>query len=117
MVQFVRFTPIAKSARGEFHERCRRRGPAGTSMVLRTHVALLASLLCLCAALDVSRPCGRRSVRPARLRAGRSSRPVAAVGDKVRLTVDLGKDGEPKGQTSVVFKPLMSRSVFVQVKG
>jgi len=33
------------------------------------------------------------------------------------LTVDLGKDGEPKGQTSVVFTPLMSRSVFVQVKG
>lgn len=33
----------------------------------------------------------------------------------MRLTVDLGKDGEPKGQTSVVFKPLMSRSVFVQV--
>ena len=86
-------------------------------MVIRTHIALLASLLCLCAALDVSRPCGRRSVRPARLRAGRSSRPVAAAGDKVRLTVDLGKDGEPKGQTSVVFKPLMSRSVFVQVKG
>ena len=88
----------------------------GTPMLLRSRVALLASLLCLCAALDVSRPCGRRSVRPARLR-GRSSRPVAAVGDKVRLTVDLGKDGEPKGETSVVFTPLMSRSVFVQVKG
>ena len=91
--------------------------PLRTPMVLRAHVALLASLLCLCAALDVSRPCGRRSVRPARLRAGRSSRPVAAVGDKVRLTVDLGKDGEPKGETSVVFTPLLSRSVFVQVKG
>ena len=44
MVQFVRFTPIAKRARGEFHERCRRRGPAGTSMVLRTHFALLANV-------------------------------------------------------------------------
>lgn len=33
----------------------------------------------------------------------------------MRLTVDLGKDGEPKGETSVVFTPLLSRSVFVQV--
>ena len=85
------------------------------SMPARTRASLLASLLCLCAALDVSHPCGRRPVRQARLRSGRTSRPVAAVGKKVRLTVDLGKDGEPKGETSVVFTPLLPRSVFVQV--
>ena len=84
-------------------------------MPARTRASLLASLLCLCAALDVSHPCGRRPVRQARLRSGRTSRPVAAVGKKVRLTVDLGKDGEPKGETSVVFTPLLPRSVFVQV--
>ena len=113
-------TPTAESARPRVGTKVQvppRQTPLGTPMVLRAHVALLASLLCLCAALEVSRPCGRRSVRPARLRAGRSSRPVAAVGDKVRLTVDLGKDGEPKGETSVVFTPLLPRSVFVQVKG
>ena len=113
-------TPTAEGARPRVGTKVQvppRQTPLGTPMVLRAHVALLASLLCLCAALEVSRPCGRRSVRPARLRAGRSSRPVAAVGDKVRLTVDLGKDGEPKGETSVVFTPLLSRSVFVQVKG
>ena len=114
-------TPTAESARPRVGTKVQvpreAKTPLRTPMVLRAHVALLASLLCLCAALDVSRPCGRRSVRPARLRAGRSSRPVAAVGDKVRLTVDLGKDGEPKGETSVVFTPLLSRSVFVQVKG
>jgi hypothetical protein len=81
----------------------------------RTRASMLASLLCLCAALDVSHTCGHRSVRQARLRRGRTSRPVAAAGAKVRLTLDLGKDGEPKGETSVVFTPLLSRSVFVQV--
>mmetsp|Transcript_49043 Transcript_49043/g.128024 ORF Transcript_49043/g.128024 Transcript_49043/m.128024 type:complete len:253 (+) Transcript_49043:3-761(+) len=43
----------------------------------------------------------------------RHRRPTAVATSKYAVTVDLGADGEPKGQSRLLFSPLLERSEFL----
>jgi len=84
----------------------RHRHSPGKGIAMRTATRLVLLFLQLAATGFIG-----RSPRPPSRR--RAVRPLALATDKVRLTVDLGRDGEPKGTQNVAFTPLLSRSQFV----